>query len=215
MLEAVTPQPGPLLKNWLLTDLSEARRVLAAADADPERAIHMARRRLKRVRTLFQMMKSVPGSGHAHRVRPLKEAFKLLSGSRDADAMLAAAKWIPRHASPETDDAAIVLVDRLGEQANNLRAEPLQIERILRQLRIAEAEAAALAEAADPAKLLRDQLIVVYRRGRKLYRNAADGRDDDAEALHDWRKQVKHRLHISQVIEGTGLLAGPFLLRGS
>ena len=31
--------------------------------------------------------------------------------------------------------------------------------------------------------------------------------------MHEWRKQVKHRLHIGQMIEGTGLLSGPLLLK--
>ncbi len=59
-----------------------------------ERAVHLVRRRLKRVRTLFLVVKSVAGTGHSNRGEPVKTAFQWLSGPRDADAMLKAAIWI-------------------------------------------------------------------------------------------------------------------------
>jgi CHAD domain-containing protein len=210
---AKSPPSGSLLKHWLLTDLAEARRVLEAADAEPDRAIHLVRRRLKRVRTLFEVVKPVPGMGHAHRAQTVKEAFTLLSGHRDADAMLIAAKWLAERSDTALQPVALVLVDRLKAHIADLRSLPTPIPESLRLLRVAEAEAASLAEEPDPAKLLRDTLTAIYRKGRKRYRDALDKRDADDETLHDWRKQVKHRLHIGQMVEGTDLLNGPFMLK--
>jgi len=202
-----------LLKQWLLTDLAEARRILEAPGAEPDSAIHLARRRLKRVRTLFEVVKPIAGTGHAHRAGPVKEAFKRLSGHRDADAMLAAAMWLAERSERATQDVASVLADRLKAHIEVLRGEPAPIPASLGLLRIAEAEAASLAEEWDATRLLRDRLTAIYRKGRKCYRNALDKHDADDETLHDWRKQVKHRLHIGQMVDGTGILQGPLLLK--
>jgi CHAD domain-containing protein len=207
------PQSGSLLKHWLLTDLAEARRVLETTDSEPDRAIHLARRRLKRVRTLFEVVKPVAGTGHSHRAQSVKEAFKLLSGHRDADAMLAAAEWLAERSEHATQEAASTLVDRLTAHVADLRGQPTPLPDSVRLLRIAEAEAASLANEIDTPKLLRDRLTAIYRKGRRRYREALDKRDADDETLHEWRKQVKHRLHIGQMVEGTGLLKGPFLLK--
>jgi CHAD domain-containing protein len=212
MLEVVRSEQSPpqsLLKEWLLADLAEARRVLEASDIEQDRAIHLARRRLKRVRTLFEVVKSVAGTGHAHRAAPVKDVFKRLSGHRDAAAMLLAAQWLAGHASTSTSAIATTLVERLTAHVANLHAQPVPISDCVRLLRIAEAEVAALADVGDPRALLVDRLTAIYAKGRKLFRKARDKRDPDDETLHDWRKQVKHRLHISQLVESCGLLKGP------
>lgn len=219
--DAPPPMTDPsLLKMWLLRDLAEARRLLETCrrqdgalksdpqyppDPPPERAIHLARRRLKRVRTLFLVVKSVAGAGHIDRAEAVKQAFQRLSGPRDADAMLKAARWLADRAGQKSRVPAASLVRRLEDRVASLRTVDAPVAEIVHLLRTAEIEAATLADIDDPIDLLRQRLVVAYTKGRKLFLRARDGDQTDDETLHDWRKQVKHRIHIGQVIEESRL----------
>ncbi len=208
-LQSVDTLSGSVLKVWLLNDLSEARQALEAGVLPLDKAIHLARRRLKRVRSLLRVVKSIPGSdtalpGAQNRAQPVIDAFRLMSGARDMAAMLAAAEWLANHTETE---ASRDLVDRLRGKLDEARNQPVAIQTVVRLLRIAETDVASLADAFNPAILLRQNLVATYRKGRQLYRRALDSRDSDDETLHDWRKRVKHRMHLGQIIGGTGLLA--------
>jgi len=214
MLEAANPpstgsEPARPLKYWLLQDLAEARRELEAADTGGDVAIHQARRRLKRVRTLFSVLKPVTSLHHRQCGETAKAAFKQLSGRRDADAMLKAARWLAGRTGPALRPAARALAKRLKLHLAAARTDQVPVADTERLLRIAEADAASLPEALDTTKLLRDHLIATYRKGRKLYRLARSGANGD-HILHDWRKQVKHRLHLGQIVAAYDLFEAPF-----
>jgi hypothetical protein len=115
--------------------------------------------------------------------------------------MLRAAEWL---ATKSECGATRALVERLALHVADARASQVPIAEVLRQLAMAEVEAAALADSIDPASVLHDRLLTVYAKGRKRFRDARDGADDDSDVLHEWRKQVKHRLHIGQIIAGSG-----------
>ena len=200
-MDAIKLFPTPAeTKQLLLTDLSMARSALAEPSENRDEAVHRARRRLKRVRSLLRILRPVPGRDQANRGDAVKSAYRLLSSARDADAMLGAARWLKAHGDENDTVVLSALVERLEAAASAAHATALPVDAIQALLRTAESEIASLTEGFDSEELFLGGLLRSYRRGRNCYRHALD--DADAETLHDWRKETKHQLHIGQFIVG-------------
>eukprot|EP01037_Dinobryon_pediforme_P021384 gene21384-22236_t len=209
-VDVTTTAPcGADLKRMLQSDLASARAELDPIPASRTQAVHRARRRLKRARTILRLLRSVAGLDREHRLEPVRTAFALLAGARDADAMLAAGRWLLAHAEDVKDPALTTLLLNLEQNAHAQHRQSLPLAEILSLLRIAEAEAASLPEIFDGAKLFADGLIDTYRRGRACFRKCLDSSAPDD--LHDWRKQVKHRLHLTQMVRGQPGFSIPLL----
>jgi CHAD domain len=202
---------GAELKQRLINGLATARSALDSISGEPDVAVHEARKRLKRVNTLFLLLKPVAGADRERRAETAKQAFRLLSQSRDADALLERARWLEARADDAAMTAALrALVNQLELAVATAHAQALPIGEIVHLLRMAEADAASLADGFSSSDLIADGLIEAYRNGRELYRKALDGAG--AETMHDWRKQVKHRLHISELIENRHPAASPSIV---
>jgi CHAD domain-containing protein len=200
MLEAIDTTDQPRIADWILADLAAALDALRTADVDSEIAIHSARKRLKRVRTLLSAIKAADPHHHAARLEPVKSAFQSLAGSRDADAMLAAAKWLTHHTEGSTRDDAAQVVARLKARIHILKAEPLPMAAISAQLDLAGRVTAAFQSSVPTTDVLTTYLVTVYCKGRKRFRHAQSAEATDDEALHDWRKMAKHWLYIGQML---------------
>ncbi|MEJ1157393.1 CHAD domain-containing protein [Prosthecomicrobium sp. N25] len=191
---------GAGLKRILLAELALARATLADDVEEAERRIHRVRRTLKRARSLAAVFRPVVGDDHKRRKAVLKEAADLLSEARDADVAVATARAL---AGRLKDPAlAAPLIDRLAAEARAAHERTVDTERAAACLRIAEADAASLPVLEKGDELLVDAFGAAYRRGRKDWKRARDGGAEDEDLLHDWRKRVKDRWHLTLLVEG-------------
>ncbi len=200
MLETTSRTDEPRITDWIRADLDAALDALKTVDIDSEIAVHTARKRLKRVRTLLGAVRLADPDGHAARLEPVRTAFRSLAGTRDADAMLVAAKWLTHHTEGTTRDDAAHVVHRLKVRIETLKTEPLPLGSITVQLEAAKRALASYDDTRPSVELLAMALAKVYRQGRKRFHHALAENDTDDEALHEWRKVAKHWLYLGQVL---------------
>ena len=173
-------------------------------DDDPVKAIHSARKALKKERALLRLVRgAVYPDVYDHENQVLRDAGRRLSGTRDAQ-------------------VALQTLDKLREQyAGRLSAATFDaLERALR-LRTprtgpGSAVRAVAAAVATDLEASRDRLLRwtghaiswkqlergldrTYKRGREALAAAQDDRDD--EHLHEWRKRVKDLWYHQRVLQ--------------
>jgi CHAD domain-containing protein len=159
-------------------------------DADPESAIHNARKAIKKERSLLRLARAAMSSEERARENAaLRDVARSLSGARDADVMIAS-------------------VDELSERfAGQLPAATFQTVRTHFEARRghgngqaaqsgAAKELAALRARVDEWQLdtggwnaIESGLLRASTRGRAAFERARASRE--AEDLHEWRKRVK------------------------
>lgn len=186
------------LRRDLLTEILDTRRVLEDVEVPRDEAVHSARRHMKWIRSLWFMLEPVPGANRANRLVHVRDTARLLAGARDADVMAAEARRLHDRADGPTRDATARLLERLEADARATHAEDLPIATVISRLRAAEADARSLPTRFEAGRLLAEALTTSYRRGRRDWRAIGDGAS--AEALHDWRKHVKQRRHLSALV---------------
>ena len=160
-------------------------------DATGDNTIHAARRSLKKVRAVLQLVGDDLGANGA--VKELRRASHLLAPLRDADALIETARNLRsrRHATPGTASARLdahlaTEQTTLREQANHDGIRPKAartIERVRRHSRDwhwQRVDYSALAKGLKRG----------YKRARKRMQTIRGG-DSTADAFHDWRKRVK------------------------
>jgi len=183
------------LRRILLAEIVDARRVLEDAAVPRDEAVHSARRHMKWIRSLWFMLEPVPGANRDNRLVHVRDTARLLAGARDADVMAAEARRLHVRADGVARDATARLAERLEADARAAHAEALPIATVLSRLRAAEADARSLPTRFEAGRLLAEALTASYRRGRRDWRAIDDGASTDT--LHDWRKRVKQRRHLS------------------
>ncbi len=198
------------LREQLRDDIVSARETLLEDGTRLDKRIHKARRRLKRARTVLRALRPLAGEAARSLGRELGDIARSLSAARDADVMAATAERLAGETDGPEGEALRHLAGTLAARAKAVHAELPPIE----------AAAAALARAAEAAidlvwgkragraDVLLAGIETTYRDGRAaLAAAAAPGADD--EALHDWRKAVKHRWHLSKLAEQRSAAALP------
>ncbi len=186
------------LKRVLLGEIVSARESLSDPAIAPEEAIHRVRRRLKRARSIFFVLDEVAGANRENRTIQARDTARLLAGARDADVAAFEARRILARAEGRDVAAAGLLVERLeSERAAAPRPLP-PLDEVASRLRAREADARSLPDRFEAGRLLADALVASYRRGRRDWRELTDG--FTVETLHDWRKRVKQRRHLSALV---------------
>jgi hypothetical protein len=169
--------------NKELRSASE-RLTLDSSDA----AIHEARKSIKKVRAVLQLLGDDLDAGKAR--KHLRRASHLLSPLRDADAMLETTKTL--RADAKMAKAVTALTSRLEAEKSRLRDEA-DAGRVRRKA------AAALDRVRHDARdwqwkkadypALVDAMKRSYKRAAKAMEDARS--HDDPERFHNWRKRVK------------------------
>ncbi len=186
------------LKRVLIGEIVTSREALDDPGIAKEEAIHRVRRRLKRVRSIFFVLDEVPGANREARVIQARDTARLLSGAREADVAVFEARRILARAEGRDVAAAGLLVERLEvERAEAHRSLP-PLEEVAARLRASEADARSLPDRFEAGRLLAAALVASYRRGRRDWRELGEG--FTVETLHDWRKRVKQRRHLSALV---------------
>ena len=190
-----------------------ARRELAAASkrvrkADPadSAAIHEARKSVKKVRALLDVMENDGAHGVSGGEKHLRRANRTLSGLRDATAMIETFDQIVREHRTLLPPAVSATVrhrldshkreverDAKGGPWRDVRREVRRTEGRADRWRPSHAEFGALAPG----------LHASHRRGRQAMQRAL--RKEKADDFHEWRKQIKTLRYGLQLIEDRGL----------
>lgn len=196
------PRPGETLagalRRILIDEITGARAIVCDPDLSRSEVVHRTRRALKRVRSLWAVLEPLPGANREGRIRQVRDAGRLLAEARDADVMAAEATRLAERASGHSDPAAKLLEARCAARAERAHRGTPPFEEVAARLRACEADARSLPLAFEGGRLLADGLVASYRRGRKDWREIDDGAT--GKALHDWRKRVKQRRHLSALV---------------
>jgi CHAD domain-containing protein len=175
----------------------------------PEHAVHEARKALKRLRAMLRLLEPELGEQvYAREDATVRDAGRRLSGSRDAEVLLATLDSLTEcHADKLAGRGGVVRLrahlrserDRawratLGDaSAGMLTLEELRACRV----RVAAWELARR----DGVELVRPGFTRIYRQGRKRYRRAVRGRGERTLALHRWRKRVKDLRYAAEALQ--------------
>lgn len=186
------------LKRILVAEIVTARDALSDPTIGREEAIHRVRRRLKRVRSLFFVLAEVPGANRDARADQARDTARLLAGARDADVAAAQARRILARAEGSAVAGAGLLVERLETAQARAHDHRPPLDEVAARLRASEADARSLPDRFPAGRLLAEALTASHRRGRRDWRALGEG--ESVDTMHDWRKRVKQRRHLSALV---------------
>ncbi|MCE1237862.1 MAG: CHAD domain-containing protein [Hyphomicrobiales bacterium] len=186
------------LRRILIDEITSARAVVGDPDLPRQEVIHATRRNLKRVRSLWFVLDPLPGANRDGRIRQVRDTARLLAEARDADVLAAEARRLDERADGRAALATRLFLARCEELAERAHDAAPPFAQVSARLRACEADARSLPTSFEGGRLLADALAASYRRGRRDWREIEDGAG--GEALHDWRKRVKQRRHLSEMV---------------
>jgi CHAD domain-containing protein len=182
---------------------------LADADqGDARRAVHEARKAIKRLRTIVRLLEGQLGRRSSTREHnALGAAAALLAGARDAEVMLNTLEGLlARHPGRLAGKAGVASLrlqlahDR--DQAERRVLEPGNRLRVGDELRLFRGRAAGWQLLERPGTgAVEDGLSRVYRQGRKRFRRAAGKRGGRMRTMHQWRKRVKDLRYSAEALQ--------------
>jgi len=186
-------------------ELDRTLRDLQAASGDGlDAAVHNARRRLKRLRSLLRLFRHELGAEvYARENACFRTCASCLSAARDArvlaDTFAALAEPPPsRRQAPAFNTVANFLRQRHGDESDRARALRRAVPRVARQLRTARRRVRSWPLFADTWESVGCGLRKTHRRCRRLGALAVEsGRP---EACHAWRKFVKYLWHQTEML---------------
>ena len=193
-LDSSEPLGESLLRS-ATEQLDGALEALGEGDQAAPEGVHAARKSLKKTRSLVRLARPALHRDHyAAANAGLRDAGRLLSGTRDADVMVATARKLADrsvgHVAAETFD---LLVAALEERAAAQRGEGDGASAVAdARTAIGGLRSAIAGWGLERAR--RRTLVAGLRRSYERGRAQLDVlREDpaDAEASHDWRKRVK------------------------
>jgi CHAD domain-containing protein len=175
----------------------------------PERAVHETRKALKRLRALLRLLEPNLGEEvYAREDAAIRDAGRRLSGSRDAEVLLATLDGlIESHPGKLAGRGGVArLRAHLSSERDGAWRSTLA-DSAARVLTLEELRACRVRVAAwEPpqrhgVELVQPGFTRVYRQGRRRYRRAAHGRGERTLALHPWRKRVKDLRYAAEALQ--------------
>lgn len=187
----LTLDPADALRAVAVEQLDDAMAQLREPD-DPVKAVHQARKDLKKVRSLLRL--SMRGKHRRSVNAELRDIAAGLAGARDADVMVATiAALRERYAGQLPARVFTTVSRRFAREAAAAEVDPDVVAR----LEIQRGAAASLWRFKDPDVVA--GLTRAYAHGRSELRGAR--RDPDVEILHEWRKRVKDLWYGLRLLE--------------
>jgi CHAD domain-containing protein len=158
-----------------------------------EDAIHEARKSVKKVRAIAQLMKADDGKGLRGVDKRLRSVNRALSGPRDADAMKEIlAKLRARNPQLFSEHTFARLERQLDAHKREATRQAMK-DRVFAKAAEDLADLRADAKGWKPAhkrfRALKEGTLETHRRGRRAMKRAT-GRQGSAD-FHEWRKQIK------------------------
>jgi CHAD domain-containing protein len=163
------------------------------AGSDQVKAVHEARKDLKKLRALTRLAAADPRWN-----RRFRDSARRLSGRRDTDVLIQTLDGMVERG--EIDRTQVKeLRKRLVEKARRTEGDDHAAELAHDELLIARGELAELAPSRGSFDhAVRPGLERIYRQGRRRYRGAR--KRPDTESLHEWRKRVKDLWYSASVL---------------
>lgn len=157
---------------------------LEEREQDPERAIHDARRMLKRLRALCRLVRGAIGEEQRTANVLLRDAARQLSIARDATVVLQTFDKLPG------EDPSVAGI-RAGLRRARTRAErtPIDLPAIAEKIRAFEDGVERWRFTDDGWGAIEPGVLRTYRRGRRALSAAREAHE--SEVLHDLRKRAK------------------------
>jgi len=178
--------------DWAVGQLTRSK--------DREKAVHEARKSLKKIRGLLGLLAEPLGRLYKTEDRYFRNVGQQLSQLRDNAVMLETFDALAaRH--QELDPIALANIRRNLLRSQGEAAAEKQVSAEVSQV-LAAARAKAVAWRLDHLQFpaLLPDLTAVYRAGRKAHKNALI--EQTAESFHDFRKQVKKHWYHLRLFEG-------------
>ena len=191
------------LRRLARKELSSAGEHLQRAKPPREEAIHEARKSVKKVRAIVHLVKSDNGRGLSGSKKRLRDANRVLSQSRDADAMNEIlSKLLNRHPHLLSEHTRARLLRQLSTHRDAVArttAREGAWKGVADELRAIKRTVKRWSQSHKEFGSLLPGLRVTHKRGRKAMARALDrGR---AEQFHEWRKQIKALWYELRLIE--------------
>ena len=208
-LEPDEPVSGEILRcaaaqlDRAVTELTEG------VEADPEKAVHAARKAIKKERSLLRLARGSIGDRRRRREnRALRHAARTLSAARDAEALLATIDDLSERYAGQLPERTFEAVRAPLERRRDAQREQLGSSDLTAR---AAAELAAVRARIDDWELPDDGWSALeaglrrsYRDGRRAFHRARDHRS--GADWHQWRKRVKDLWYQQRLLSA---VAGP------
>jgi CHAD domain-containing protein len=213
-------QPGEALPDGLRRMAVEQTDVALAALAGAEgggarKAVHEARKAIKRLRTIVRLLEGELGPKAAAREQAtLRSAAGRLAAARDAEVMLDTLDAIVARRPGKLGGRRGIVRLRRHLQAERDEAErrmlaPRNRMVVADELRLFRARALTWELSTRPGIGVIDEgLSRLYRQGRRRRRRAAGRRGGHMRPMHQWRKRVKDLRHAAEALRRANPPAG-------
>ena len=191
------------LRRLSKKELASALDGIRRGSPTDERAVHEARRSIKKLRALLRIVEKDDGrTGRGSRKR-LRSISQRVSRLRDATAMLQILRKISSRYPGALSEHTLARVRR------RLKTHKEDVERmihrdgswakIVRTLHDLEPAVKRWKPAHEGFRALGPALRVAHRRGRKILASAVESQND--AQFHEWRKQIKQLWYTLRLIE--------------
>ncbi len=192
------------LRRLARTELASARDALIQGNPPREEAIHSARKRVKKARTILGLIEADDGRGLADSPERLRTVNRTLSCLRDADAIIETFDKLKRD-HPELFSEHVyarVRCQLVSRRHSLVRAPSLDVswKRAARQLRQLTKSAKRWRPAHDGFDALAPGIRKTHRRARKNLARATH--QGGAADFHEWRKELKTLWYEVQLVGG-------------
>jgi CHAD domain-containing protein len=191
------------VRRCAIEELEDAIQHLQDGADDETRAVHEARKSIKKTRALLRLARScIDGPYRQAQMARLREAARSLAQSRDASVALESLDLL---AARYPDQLSAAAVDRVREAISPPRAGQHARSDVSEALEAAAkllsgvcGKLAGMELRADGWELVEPGLRRSYLRGRERLAEVVD--DPSPERLHEWRKRVKDLWHAAQIL---------------
>jgi len=191
------------LRRVAKKELRSARNALLKSCPPHEEAIHEARKSLKKVRAVMDLIAADDGRGLAGCRKRIRKVNRTLSDLRDADAMLVILTKLRKAYPRALDEHTFARMRRrlLSRKHASVKAADADgiWKRVDRDLRKLRQKAARWRPAHRRFGALAPGIRSTYRRGRKALARAR--KRQRAADFHQWRKQIKALWYQLRLLE--------------
>jgi CHAD domain-containing protein len=173
------------------------------ANEDPVRAVHSARKSIKKQRSLLRLARgAMPREQRGRENAALRKVARGLSGVRDADVMIASISDLSERYAGQLPATAFGTIRAHFEASRNGDARSSIIDRhAVRQLRHATERVDRWDLRKGGWEALESGLLRSYKRGRRAF--ARTHSNGSMEELHAWRKRAKDLWYQERLLAPT------------
>jgi CHAD domain-containing protein len=187
-------------------ELRAARTLLRRTTPPPDEAIHEARKSIKKVRAIVELVEAGDGRLSSGVGKRLRRVSRTLSRLRDADAMSEILTKLRKKNPLLISEHSFARMRRQlashKKAAKDAAARDGAWEKVDRELRKARRAAKGLSVAHRGFRALAPGIDLTHRRGRKAMTRARTRQR--AEDFHEWRKQIKALWYELRLLEVCG-----------